>query len=91
MGHTRPSHLQDLTDELDAIRALAGVREKSLGIFYLKATPFLHFHDKDGARWADVKDYGEWVRFDVPFGAKAAARTRFLRAVKAAHARLVKD
>ena len=55
MAHTKPEDLRDLEQELEALRALQNVREKSKGVFYYKSLPFLHFHDKDGARWADLK------------------------------------
>ena len=87
MGHTKPENLSDLAAELGCIRKLARVIEKSPGVFYWKRLPFLHFHDKDGIRWADIKlPTGGWERLDVDFDSSAGQRTKFMRAVKAAHA-----
>ncbi len=55
MGHTKLELIGDLAFELAALRLLPGIKEKKPGIFYFKALPFLHFHDKDGVRWADIK------------------------------------
>jgi hypothetical protein len=91
MGHTKPSDLLDLAKELSEIRTLEGLKEKSPNVFYHKAMPFLHFHDKDGVRWADVKDIdGAWCRLDIDFAASARARSNFLKAVRSAHSSLLK-
>lgn len=90
MAHTKPEQLKDLELELDALRALENVREKSKGVFYFKSLPFLHFHDKDGARWADLKlKGGGWKKLEIGFDAGKAERVKFLRDAKAAHAELV--
>jgi hypothetical protein len=80
--------LSDIARELDAIRALAGMKEKSPGVFYYRAVAFLHFHDKDGKRWADVKTPRGYQEIEIQFAAGAAARGRFLQAVRDAHAAL---
>lgn len=54
MGHTKPQDLEDLKPVLDYIRTLEGLKEKTSNIFYYKSAPFLHFHDKNGKRWAEV-------------------------------------
>lgn len=89
MGHTKREMLADLDEEFAAIRDLGGITEKKPGIFYLKTVPFLHFHDSDGRRWADVKKPGGgWIRIDAAFGASAAERREFTRAVRSAHGKL---
>ncbi len=85
MAHTKASDLKDLASELSELRSLPGLKEKSAGIFYYKSISFLHFHDKDGKRWADVKAGGSWQHVDIDFKASAAARAKFLKAAKAAH------
>jgi hypothetical protein len=85
MGHTKPEMIRDLARELAAIRGLDRVTEKSPGSFYYKSRGFLHFHDKDGRRWADVKTPTGYQEIDIEFSADAAARRRFLKAVKDAH------
>ena len=88
MGHTKPEMITDLARELSAIRDLDRITEKSPGTFYYKSTGFLHFHDKAGRRWADVKTPTGYEQIDIGFSADAAARRRFLKAVKNAHALL---
>lgn len=90
MAHTKPENLKDLSAELAAIRALPGMVEKKPGIFYFKSAGILHFHDKDGTRWADVKLAGEWTRVDVDFGASKAAKAKLLKMASAALAQFQK-
>ena len=86
MGHARFEELRDLEDVLEGIRALAGVDERSPGIFYLHRSPFLHFHTKDGRRWADVKAGTEWgSEIAIPFDCPSRAKASFLREVCARH------
>lgn len=90
MAHTKPEDLRDVEQELEALRALENVREKSKGVFYYKSLPFLHFHDKQGARWADLKlRGGGWRKLEIGFGASKAERARFLREARAAHGELL--
>ncbi len=86
MGHTRPESIADIARELDSIRGFDAIREKSAGVFYYKSIPFLHFHDKDGVRWADVKTPNGYRKVGIEFRATAAARRRFVKAIKDAHA-----
>ena len=88
MGHTKPEMITDLARELEAIRGLDRITERSPGSFYYKSAGFLHFHDKDGRRWADVKTPSGYEEIDIRFSANAAERRGFLRAVKDAHAKL---
>jgi hypothetical protein len=82
MAHTRPDNLLDLTSLLTEIAALPGVVQRKPGIFYYRGAGLLHFHDKDGVRWADVRGVGGWERVDIPFGAKAAQKKQLLSAVR---------
>lgn len=88
MAHTKAADLKDLEQELSELRSLTGLKEKSPGIFYFKSTSFLHFHDKDGKRWADVKIDGAWKNVPVDFRATAAGKASFLKTAKAAHAKI---
>jgi hypothetical protein len=90
MGHTQSKALKDLEGELAIIRTLPGLKEKSPGIFYFKSTPFLHFHDKDGDRWADVKIQNKWAKIGIAFDPSKSARTQFLKKVRAAHTEISK-
>ncbi len=86
MAHCPPDQLKDLADVLAEVRALPGVSEPRPGIFYLRRTPFLHFHSKDGKRWADVRAGRDWgTEVPLPFDASAQAKTSFLRTVERRH------
>jgi len=86
MGHTKPENLLDISAELRAVRHLDSIEERKPGIFYLKRIPFLHFHDKDGKRWADIKTTMGWKQIDLNFKATASSRRRFLADVRRAYA-----
>jgi hypothetical protein len=80
VGHTKPSDLKDVQDLLDEIRQWEQIKEKSPNVFYFKSKPFLHFHDKDGKRWADVLDGDDWGKpLDLPFGATPKQKDTFLK------------
>ena len=86
MGHARSDELRDLDDVVVAIRALTDIVERSPGIFYVRRSPFLHFHTKDGRRWADIKAGTEWgAEVPIPFECGAAAKAAFLHEVRARH------
>lgn len=85
MGHTKPELLRDLSSELEIIRKLDGLKEKGNGIFYYKSIPFLHFHDKDGKRWAHIKSQKDWSELNIDFNASETQRRIFLTKVKKAH------
>ncbi len=82
MAHCPYDKLTDLELELDGIRAWPNIVEMSQGVFYVKSKPFLHFHEKDGQRWADCKVGTSWQKIEVPFGAKKMGRAAFLKAAK---------
>jgi hypothetical protein len=60
MAHCPYSELADLEPALREIRTWPDVREPSPGVFYVKRLPFLHFHIKDGVRWADARKGAKW-------------------------------
>lgn len=82
MGHTAFKNLIDLIEELEIIRSFEGIKEKKPGIFYLKSSSFLHFHDSDGKRWADVKLKSGWKKVDIDFSASLSQRKKFIDQVK---------
>jgi hypothetical protein len=84
MGHTTPANLKDLQDILDEVRTWPGLKERSPNVFYFKSKPFMHFHDKDGKRWADAADGKEWgAPLDIEFGASAKRKREFLKTLRA--------
>jgi hypothetical protein len=88
VGHARYEELRDLEDVLAGIRALPGVSEPAPGVFYIRRTPFLHFHTKAGKRWADAKTGATWgAEMPLPFGAGKRRKASFLAEVRARHRR----
>ncbi len=84
MGRARYEDLRDLEDLLWAIRRLPEISEPKPGIFYLRRSPFLHFHTKDGSRWADVKVGATWgPELPIPFNCGRRERSVFLRETRA--------
>lgn len=60
MGHCKYELLSSLEPALNNIRTLEGLVEKKPGIFYFKSQSFMHFHEKDGKIWADIRDGNTW-------------------------------
>src|SRR6267378_3707854 len=84
MGHARANDLRDLHDALAQIRALPGVSERRPGVFWLRQTPFLHFHTTGDFRRAHAKIGSVWgPEIVLPFGASRAARAAFVREIRA--------
>jgi hypothetical protein len=91
MAHCPYDKLADLEPVVDSVRGWPGIKEKSPGVFYLKSTPFLHFHEKDGARWADARDGKNWGEpIEVPFKATKAVREKFHKEVRRRYEGMVK-
>ena len=83
MAHCPYDQLRDLEPVFRVIRGWPGIREPKPGIFYFKRVPFLHFHIKDGVRWADAKVGKTWgPKIDVPLGGSALSRAGFLKTVE---------
>lgn len=77
MKHAGPAALDALEDVLAALRAHAGLREKSRGTFYRKSSAFLHFHEDPEGLFADVKLAGaDFTRFRVSTKKEQAALLR---------------
>jgi hypothetical protein len=80
MAHARREDLSDIDDVLQALRALPGMMERTFGVFYLRRTPFLHFHTRAGERWADARAGTDWgPEMPLPFGASARAKAAFVK------------
>ena len=58
MAHADETALQRLLPLLRQLRDIKGLREMKPGIFYLKGSAFIHFHDEAGALVADLKKAG---------------------------------
>jgi hypothetical protein len=86
MAHARPADLRDLGEVLARIRALPGVRERRPGVFWLRGTPFLHFHTTGDFRRAHAKRGRTWgPEIVLPFDPSVRAKAAFLREVRARH------
>jgi hypothetical protein len=59
--HASNATLQSLAALLDEIRKRSPLKEKKLGIFYLKSRSFLHFHEDPAGLYADL---GSGADFD---------------------------
>ena len=59
MRHAGADALQRLSPLLARLRELPGLNERKPGIFYQGSRAFLHFHEHDGALFADVRLDGE--------------------------------
>ena len=90
MGHARKEDLVDVAHVLDTIRSLPGVTERSPGIFYIGRTPFLHFHTRDGERWADARVGRAWgSEIPLPFKSGGRMKSAFLKEVRARYDAIV--
>lgn len=71
MAHVDDAALARLLPLLRQLSAVPGLREMKPGIFYLKGSAFIHFHDEAGALFADLKRArGGFDRYavDTPVG-----------------------
>ena len=64
MKHASPATLATIAPQLAQIRAL-NLKERSIGVFYFKSRPFLHFHEDLSGIFADVRVAADWERFAV--------------------------
>lgn len=67
MKHAGAAALDQLEPLLTQIRAFGGLKEKSRGVFYLRARAFLHFHEDPAGLFADLRqpDGDDFDRFRV--------------------------
>lgn len=83
MGHCKLEEIEDLKTILEEVLTWDGIQARGFGKLYLKSKSFLHFHSKDGRRWADVRNGISWgEELDIPFRATEVAKKKFLSAVK---------
>ena len=65
MKHAGTAALDQLEPLLTEIRQRQGLKERSRGVFYRKGQAWLHFHEDPAGLFADLKDGGDWRRFEV--------------------------
>lgn len=80
MKHASPAALdalEPLLADLRTLAGLAGLAEKSRGVFYRKGRAFLHFHEDPKGLFADVRETAglDFERIDIT---EAAGRARLL-------------
>ena len=63
--HATPAALAHITELLERVRAVDGVKEKSPGVFYRKSRAFLHFHEDPAGIFADLRTGEEFERYPV--------------------------
>jgi hypothetical protein len=63
--HASNTALQSLEGLLEQIRLRSGLKEKKLGIFYLNARSFLHFHEDPAGLFADLGSGADFDRYPV--------------------------
>lgn len=86
VAHCPAETLVDLAPVLDAIRGWDFIKEPTPCVFYIRSTPFLHFHIKGERRWADVREGATWgPQLEVPVGCPAKDRDAFLAAVESCY------
>ena len=69
MAHCPREMLDDLAPVLAVVRRWPWIQERTLGVCYIKRTPFLHFHALRSGRVADARDgrdWGERIPLDHP-------------------------
>ena len=72
MARVRVDEVEDI---LEGLRQLPELTEVKPAVFYVKRTPFLHFHESPLARAADVRDGTDWgERIDLPLGQRLEDR-----------------
>ena len=67
MGHPDAQALQPVALLLRQLREIRGLREVKPGVYHVKGSAFLHFHDDAGTLKADLKKAGGsgWDRYAV--------------------------
>ena len=75
MKHAGAAALDRLEPLLARLRALAGLKEKARGTFYVKGRAFLHFHEDPAGLFADVRahDGADFDRMRVETDEERAA------------------
>ncbi|MBO1360898.1 hypothetical protein J2D73_13995 [Acetobacter sacchari] len=64
MKHATKDTLTGIEPLLQRIRR-TGLKEKSLGVFYRKSKPFLHFHEDPKGLFADLVRGADFDRYPV--------------------------
>ncbi len=80
MKHATAAALDRLEPLLAGLRDIAGLREKSRGVFYRNSSAFLHFHEDKAGLFADIRRAdGAFDRHRVETDGERAAFIRIAR------------
>lgn len=79
MKHAGNQALDTLEDVLAKIREQPGLKEKKRGVFYLKSSAFLHFHEDKLGMFADVRTSNGWMRYPIT---RSEHRVSFLHEIE---------
>lgn len=72
MRHAGAAALAGLAPLLARLRQIPGLKEKTLGVFYLRSRACLHFHEDSTGLWADLRLTGEMDFMRLPAEGTAA-------------------
>lgn len=81
MKHATRIALDALEPLLAQLRRIDALTERRRGVFYVRSSAFLHFHEDPAGFFADVRLRPGWVRLPAT---RAADRRALLREVRAA-------
>jgi hypothetical protein len=65
MKHASQLALDQIGEVLAELREFGELKEKGIGVFYVKSKAFLHFHEDPAGLFADVRTGSVWERFPV--------------------------
>ena len=83
MKHAGADALEALGVLLEQVRCVPNLKERNPGVFYLKSSAFLHFHDDPAGLFADVRIDGEWQRYRVSTKAEQRRLAALIRGIVA--------
>ena len=79
MRHARAEALDQLEPMLAELRSLAGLTERSRGVFYRRGRAFLHFHEDPSGLHIDVRLGDDFERHRVETRAEQQAVLKLVR------------
>lgn len=83
MGRCSYEKLNGLEPAFGEIRKFADIKEPKPGIFYVKSQGFLHFHEKEGDIWADMRNGKTWGKpIEIPAKITKAFLKKFMVQVR---------
>jgi hypothetical protein len=81
MKHAGNTALDQLADLLQDIRKQSALKERKRGVFYLRSSAFLHFHEDPEGLFADLRAGTDWERLPVSTKTQKKAFLSRVRAI----------